>query len=586
MSYESSFSIPTVQAKRKPHVARKEVSITDHPSYVQGFQERIHALQTQEPRHDRDMIRNNLRSLARGRVGNVLRAFIWSFMMSSGTQQAMPRQHNWEDVIGSVEMHEGQENLPSVEVMERYLLDQYGERELANLLPAQHINAEQAEQSLRREQEEPRVEVTGAETIGLRNSDLREYVVHGFPRHLTGRTSVHRIRVSSEREPMPSEYGMHGNEAGHCTVSPGNHSSEIVIYGDRIAGEMRMREVEEMLTLVLPHELIHAGDAHNAASLDYQTRVEALYIATNRMQSPDKLQHPYFQSIQNPDPQHRLALQVGEYIADTGRAMFGYRLSHVTDPAHRLTWRQGMATRLSQDYHTTPQAAMLDVRMIERLVGPEFNWQEAAQARETILNRITLEGAFTTPIEHAIHNMDDHRLRQDLLRLFRTHRHEVSELYHFIDREDDEVGTKMDLRPHETVQQEDVRIERELSLVRRVGEFSQAVEERLETGLPREAILLLNEWMGVVDVLSDARASRWYPSEHASTLISNVTGVASRVTERTVRFQELMHRYHRVSRLPALRRAMGEYLRLIGYGELRVPPSLLTEVQRFNRDYP
>lgn len=545
---------------------------------VKRLKDELRALTEQSSGNEHAILVAELKKLERGRLKRIVQMMGWSLvLLSGGPAQYVPHRTGWDDVAQLPETAAARaEELPSPAEMLLYLRRHLGEAELQLLFPAAETDSTAWEAQQHQERLEPRVEVTGAEFLGMSNQDLQEYVVRGFPLQLTGRTSVSRIEVTDALVPVPSEYGIGGYVSGVRRTSADGNSVEVLLTLESVNRQPGTAAARPILTRILPHELIHGGVMRGGATLDPRTRLEVYYMATRRVLGPNPLQFYEVNAIRNSNPQHALALKITEYIPETAHAMFGYRLSHVTDPRGRLTWQQGMATRLAQDYHSTPEAALEDVRMIERVVGPSFHWEEAAEVRERILSRSITEHGVAS-IRAAAAELRDPHLRDELTRAMNTPRRSMSDIYlaTILTEEDVEEPEKSMGDDRET---EEARIQRECETVRHVAEFRDQEIARLRRQIPPEAGPFFDHWTSIVDRMREARVYIWHPHEE-DTVIRDVVIQLHLAVQR---FEGIRPEQATWGQDRRVQEAMMRYLRVAGYGELTLPEPLATQARRLN----
>ena len=428
--------------------------------------------------------------------------------------------------------------------------------------------------------------IEGAESFDLRAEDVQQFLRVRFPSVLTNQESVRRLTFTTERIPMHAEYGIPGYEGGHCTLSPGRTPSEIVITIDGLGGQINGSGVLSLLRSTLPHELMHAGDPLNAAHMDPQTRLEVLYLATQRVQSSDRLRFAYVESIRQPNPQRRLVYKMREYIAMTGESMLSQSIQSLTERYPAYTIDRRLAALLAEEHGSTPQAALWDVHMIQRLMGSGFDWEQAARRGNEIEHRMFIEQELTLPVRDGLEYLSAWPVLYDTaLRMFEASPEQMSEIYMALVIPEDELGTKMDARMEETLAEQEHRARRQLPILRQVQHFYRVHIDQLQQGTSSdEAGDLLRAWMRLVDAERNVRLHRWFSRSvyYYGTMQADLHDLRFAAFD----IKGMLREHPTLLEQESVRRAMMDYVRLVGYGELSLPEPLMTQAREFGRPGP
>ncbi len=492
----------------------------------------------------------SLRQMMSGPLGNIMRAAgLWSALTSYNLTER--GDGSLDDLHGRPTAELGRP-LPSYETMRADLERLLGREQLREMIPvnAADMNERWRGESRREAEREPRLDVRGFEAMGLSNDRVREYITRGFPREWTSRTSVSSVSYVTHRIPMPEQYGIHGHEAGHCTISPDGSSSEIVVTIDAldradVFGEQTRDESMSLLRSIIPHELAHAGDWLNAADLDPRARLEILWRVMQRVRSPDRLRFPYVENIRNDNVQREWRDKATEYLAELARAMFEARASADGRKANR--WRSVLATNLSRQYGTHDFAAQEDIRIMERLL-PDFDWAEASRARGTLLTGL-LRDRMRFAMERPLSHVEDSRLRAYLLDAFRMH------------PEDARPALLLSRFGNEDLGEADAEVKEayERAMVEAL--------ERLKQNAPLEMRSALDAWIILAQNLTYARGLSWFPS-------SEMSPFSRRLMEKEMGDVDTLNHLMRGMRDDRLRTAFDETarraLRIIAAGEVRL----------------
>jgi len=268
--------------------------------------------------------------------------------------------------------------------------------------------------------------------LGIRHETLEQLVLDGYPRGFGGQDAVERMRYTLERIPLPRSYGIHGYEAGHCTVAPGSDASEIVVTVDGVAQDTVYRAREQVTGAfgpLLTHELAHASDWQNAAGISPEVRLNLLHRVVRRLESGQAIPYAYVTNIRNPDRnlQRERLSKAKEYFAELMSDAFqasAETFQTTRDPARAL------ATAFALRHGGRAERYLPDARIVVEYVhelDPGFHWEKAAHAREKTLNQLARErGRFL--VERAISRLRSPVLVDELMQAFRrTYREALQE---------------------------------------------------------------------------------------------------------------------------------------------------------------
>lgn len=260
------------------------------------------------------------------------------------------------------------------------------------------------------------------EGLGLQHETVEQLLLRGYPRGFGGEQAVERLRYTVEHIPMHPSYGIRGYEGGHCTLSPGEGASEIVITVDGIAPTMEdtsRHQVEDAFGSILSHELAHASDWQNAASVAPEVRLNLLHRVLSRLESGEAISYRYVNRIRNPehDEEADRLNRAREYFAELMSDAF--RTSSETfgtyqDPVEALA--VAFALRHDGDVERRLPDARLVVGYV-RALDPSYDWEQGAIVREQKLKQLAQErGRFL--VEQSIRRLHNPQLVDQLLQAF------------------------------------------------------------------------------------------------------------------------------------------------------------------------
>lgn len=439
---------------------------------------------------------------------------------------------------------EGSEHLPSYEHMRAELERLLGRDRLRRMIPTTEddLDVRTLQEGRRAEEQEPRLQVRGFEQLGFSNESVRRYVVEGFPRTWTSRTAVTAITYAHVHIPMPEQYGIHGYEAGHCTLSPDGEPSEIVVTPDAIEGGLRGDEM--LLSEAIPHELAHGADWLSAAHLDPRVRLELLWRVVRHLQDERRVRFPYVESIHNDDPQQELEYQAREFVAESVRLMTGRMSAY---QARELAVMYG-----------TDIAHMEEMRGIVRRMVPGFDWEAAQRSRAA--NRTSLlHERMQHMQEIECGRISDPRLREAALDVLRLTEEDVRPAFRFAEIAEGDI---------EEFGEGDMD-EEELELWDSYSNSERAELGRLRVGLPPEAKEAFDRWQELVKEIAKTRGfMRGFvgPAWHDAALRTKV------VMERVDALNDVLANMHDDRTKTAFDVAAHRALRIMAAGDVRLPP--------------
>lgn len=157
---------------------------------------------------------------------------------------------------------------------------------------------------------------------GLDTETLKRVITEVFPDGWV-RNEIKSIKYKDEHKKPGLEYGLGEEwetvaECGHFVFS--GEKSEITFY------KTKNDRTGESNLAVIAHEIAHANDWGADNEMTAEERVNLLLAIAKRLESSDRFQSLYVESIQNKDEQKKKYLQATEYWAEVCRQAF-------TDPS-------------------------------------------------------------------------------------------------------------------------------------------------------------------------------------------------------------------------------------------------------------
>lgn len=160
------------------------------------------------------------------------------------------------------------------------------------------------------------MEVGNFEAVDVPNEEIKNFLYKGYPEewlaHISG---VNFVPFDLD---MPEVYGIKETKG---LGKP--HMVAYVEHRGQLGGSTVVfsKELKNFFSSV-SHELGHANDWLARTDLSNANRIALLYHVIGRVQSPDRFQSAYVESIKNPDQYEELQLKATEYWAEIVQAYF------------------------------------------------------------------------------------------------------------------------------------------------------------------------------------------------------------------------------------------------------------------------
>jgi hypothetical protein len=430
-------------------------------------------------------------------------------------------------------------------------------------------------------------DVRGFEAIGYRNESIRRYIEEGYPEGFFGRDAVRSVRYVTERISMPERYHITGYEAGHCASGEGDEPALIVLTPDAVNRWDRAQMFERVLT----HELAHAADWIRADAIPPHIRLEILYRLTERLRSDTRLRFAYVEAIQGDSQEEEMASRVQEYLAELVPAVFNAYADNQEGVDMVFDEDLSAAIRLASRHDTTPEAAMEDLRIVQRLVrelDPEFSFTESARRRRDVWQEMETERA-TRLVEHEVERIEDVRLRHALMDVFHLDRDAIQPGYYLYDMTEEEIADDLFYAEGSNAEASDEdsyvpthRISEETArilpyLVEEVTLARNKEVERLSARLGADALPAFEAWQQLIEQVSIARMRRFGRSVNVERAFSDQES-ADRAIETLNAFLRTLPS---TEQREAFYDAVERFARIEGAGDIPLAAELREAAQRY-----